>query len=129
VITKIVNNEKIPVYGDGTNIRDWLYVGDHVRAIDMIFHKGKTGETYNIGGNNEVTNIDMVRTLIKVTDRFLGHPEGYSNNLITYVTDRPGHDFRYAIDSSKLQRELGWKPEMDFEKGIEITVKDMFEKC
>lgn len=129
VITKIVNNEKIPVYGDGTNIRDWLYVGDHVRAIDMIFQKGKPGETYNIGGNNEVTNIDIVRTLIKVTDRLLGHPEGYSNNLITYVTDRPGHDFRYAIDSSKLQRELGWKPEMDFEKGIEITVKDMFEKC
>lgn len=127
VVTKIVNGEKIPVYGTGENIRDWLYVEDHVRAIDMIFHRGTPGETYNIGGSNEITNIDIVKTLIKVTDRILGNEEGYSENLITYVTDRPGHDFRYAIDSTKLQTELGWKPEMNFEKGIEITVLDILD--
>ena len=127
VVIKIVKGEKIPVYGTGENIRDWLYVGDHVRDIDMIFHRGTPGETYNIGGSNEITNIDIVKTLIKVTDRILGNEEGYSENLITYVTDRPGHDFRYAIDSTKLQTELGWKPEMDFEKGIEITVLDILD--
>ena len=127
VVTKIVNGEKIPVYGTGENIRDWLYVEDHVRAIDMIFHRGTPGETYNIGGSNEITNIDIVKTLIKVTDRILGNEEGYSENLITYVADRPGHDFRYAIDSTKLQTELGWKPEMNFEKGIEITVLDILD--
>lgn len=123
VINKIKNCENIPVYGTGTNIRDWLYVGDHAKAIDIIFHHGKPGETYNIGGNNEQTNIEIVRKLISVTDRLLGRPNGASLNLITFVTDRPGHDLRYAINSSKLQEELGWEPEMDFEEGIEKTVK------
>lgn len=128
VINKIKNNEDIPIYGNGTNVRDWLYVGDHAKAIDIIFHHGKPGETYNIGGNNEKTNIEIVKKIINITDRLLNRPHGASLKLITYVTDRLGHDFRYAIDSSKLQDELGWRPEMDFDDGIEETVKWYLEK-
>ena len=104
-------------------MRDWLYVEDHARAIDLIFHKGKAGDTYNIGGHNEWKNIDLVRVLIATTDRLLGNPEGTSLGLIKHVTDRQGHDLRYAIDSSKLQRELGWEPSLQFEQGIEQTVR------
>jgi dTDP-glucose 4,6-dehydratase len=123
VIDKIYNKKPIPVYGKGYNIRDWLYVTDHAQAIDNIFHNGKPGETSNIGGNCEKTNMEIVNTLIKVTDKLLGRPEGESLDLITFVTDRPGHDLRYAIDSSKLQTELGWSPQIEFEEGIEKTVK------
>ena len=111
----------IPVYGKGCNVRDWLNVKDHVNAIDLIFHSGKSGSTYNIGGNNEMKNIDLVKTLIQITDDILGRPEGYSENLITYVADRKGHDLRYGIDSSKLQRELGWQPQ--YSNGFEDTVR------
>ena len=107
----------------GENVRDWLYVEDHARAIDTIFHRGKVAETYNIGGFNEWKNIDIVRVLIRTADRLLGNPEGYSDDLITYVSDRKGHDLRYAIDSRKLQRELGWEPSLQFEEGIERTVR------
>ena len=113
----------LPVYGRGENVRDWLYVEDHARAIDLIFHKGKVGETYNIGGFNEWRNIDLVRTMIAVADRLLGNPEGHSLGLITYVKDRAGHDLRYAIDSTKLHEELGWEPSLQFEEGIEKTVR------
>lgn len=122
-ITNIRDGKPLPVYGKGENIRDWLWVGDHARAIDLIFHQGKAGETYNIGGNNEWKNIDLIKELIKTVDRLLGRPLGASDGLITYVTDRKGHDMRYAIDSSKLQRELGWRPEMPFERGLELTAK------
>ncbi|MCH5237786.1 MAG: dTDP-glucose 4,6-dehydratase [Muribaculaceae bacterium] len=122
-INNILNNKPLPVYGKGENVRDWLYVEDHARAIDLIFHKGKPGETYNIGGFNEWRNIDLIKTIIKTVDRLTGKPEGSSNHLITFVTDRPGHDMRYAIDSRKLQRELGWEPSLQFEEGIEKTVK------
>ena len=122
-INNIRNRKPLPVYGKGENVRDWLYVEDHARAIDLIFHKGKTAETYNIGGFNEWKNIDLIRVLIKTVDRLLGHPEGTSDDLITYVTDRAGHDLRYAIDSSKLQKELGWEPTLQFEEGIERTVQ------
>jgi dTDP-glucose 4,6-dehydratase len=119
-----INHQKpIPIYGKGDNIRDWLYVEDHAAAIDLIFHEGKNGETYNIGGNNEWTNIGLIRVLCKVMDRKLGHAEGTSEKLITFVKDRAGHDLRYAIDSSKLQRELGWQPSLQFEEGIEKTVE------
>jgi len=111
------------VYGKGENVRDWLYVVDHARAIDMIFHKGKIAETYNIGGFNEWKNIDIIKVVIKTVDRLLGRPEGADLDLITYVTDRKGHDMRYAIDSRKLQKELGWEPSLQFEEGIEETVK------
>ena len=121
-INNICNNAPLPVYGKGENIRDWLYVIDHARAIDLILHNGKTGETYNIGGFNEWKNIDLIKVLIKVTDKLLGRAEGVSDNLITYVTDRAGHDLRYAIDSSKLKNELGWEPSLQFEEGIEKTV-------
>ncbi|MCX6260210.1 MAG: dTDP-glucose 4,6-dehydratase [Bacteroidia bacterium] len=121
-INNIKNNKPIPVYGKGENIRDWLYVEDHASAIDLIFHKGKIGETYNIGGNNEWKNIDLIKLLCKIMDRKLGRPEGTSVKLITYVRDRPGHDLRYAIDSSKLQRELGWAPIPEFAAGLEKTV-------
>lgn len=121
-INNIRNNRSLPVYGKGENIRDWLYVEDHVRAIDEIFHRGKTGDTYNIGGFNEWRNIDLVKVLVKTTDRLLGRPEGTSDHLITFVTDRAGHDLRYAIDSSKLKDELGWMPSLQFEEGIEKTV-------
>lgn len=122
-INNIRHNKPLPVYGKGENIRDWLYVEDHVRAIDLIFHKGKDGDTYNIGGFNEWENIDLVKILIRVTDRLLGRSEGESERLITYVTDRAGHDLRYAIDSTKLKKELGWEPSLQFEEGIEKTVR------
>ena len=122
-INNIVNNKLLPVYGTGENVRDWLFVDDHARAIDIIFHKGKLGETYNIGGFNEWKNIDLIKVMIKTVDRLLGREEGTSDKLITYVNDRAGHDLRYAIDSSKLKNELGWKPSLQFEEGIEKTVK------
>ena len=122
-INNIVNNKPLPVYGTGENVRDWLFVDDHARAIDIIFHKGKLGETYNIGGFNEWKNIDLIKVMIKTVDRLFGREEGTSDKLITYVTDRAGHDLRYAIDSSKLKNELGWKPSLQFEEGIEKTVK------
>ncbi len=122
-IKNIRNRKPLPVYGNGDNVRDWLYVEDHARAIDLIFHRGRVADTYNIGGFNEWKNIDIVKILVKTVDRLLGNPEGYSSELITYVTDRPGHDARYAIDSSKLQRELGWEPTLQFEEGVEKTVK------
>ncbi len=113
----------LPVYGRGENVRDWLFVEDHARAIDLIFHKGRAAETYNIGGFNEWKNIDIIRVVIRTVDRLLGNPEGHSLGLITYVADRLGHDARYAIDSTKLQRELGWEPSLQFEEGIEKTVR------
>ncbi|MBD5203668.1 MAG: dTDP-glucose 4,6-dehydratase [Bacteroidales bacterium] len=122
-INNIRNKKPLPVYGKGENVRDWLYVEDHARAIDLIFHKGRPAETYNIGGFNEWKNIDLIRVIIKTVDRMLGNPEGESEKLITYVTDRKGHDMRYAIDSRKLQRELGWEPSLQFEEGIEKTVR------
>ena len=121
-INNIVNNKPLPVYGKGENVRDWLFVDDHARAIDVIFHKGKLGETYNIGGFNEWKNIDLIKVMIKTVDRLLGREEGASDKLITYVTDRAGHDLRYAIDSTKLKNELGWEPSLQFEEGIEKTV-------
>lgn len=122
-INNIRKRKPLPVYGKGENVRDWLYVEDHARAIDMIFHNGKVSETYNIGGFNEWKNIDIIKVIIKTVDRMLGNPEGYSDGLITYVTDRLGHDMRYAIDSRKLQKELGWEPSLQFEEGIEKTVR------
>lgn len=113
----------LPVYGKGENIRDWLYVEDHARALDLVFHRGKPGDTYNIGGFNEWRNIDLIKLLVKTVDRLLGNPEGHSDHLITFVTDRPGHDLRYAIDSSKIKQELGWEPSLQFEEGIERTVR------
>ncbi|QIK54154.1 dTDP-glucose 4,6-dehydratase [Dysgonomonas sp. HDW5B] len=122
-INNIRHYKPLPVYGKGENVRDWLYVEDHARAIDLIFHKGKIADTYNIGGFNEWTNIDLIKVIIKTVDRLLGNPEGTSDSLITYVTDRAGHDLRYAIDSNKLKNELGWEPSLQFEEGIEKTVK------
>jgi dTDP-glucose 4,6-dehydratase len=122
VINNIKNNKPIPVYGKGENIRDWLYVEDHASAIDLIFHRGKVGDTYNIGGNNEWKNLDLILLLCRILDNKLSRPEGTSGKLITYVKDRPGHDLRYAIDSSKLQGELGWSPIPDFAVGLEKTV-------
>lgn len=122
-INNIRHRKPLPVYGTGENVRDWLYVEDHARAIDLIFHKGKVADTYNIGGFNEWKNIDIIKVLIATTDRLLGREEGADNDLITFVTDRKGHDMRYAIDSRKLQRELGWEPSLQFEEGIEKTVK------
>lgn len=122
MINNMVNNKPLPVYGKGENIRDWLYVEDHARAIDAIFHKGKAGEIYNIGGNNEWTNIDVVKLLCRIVDKKLGRPEGTSSKLITFVKDRPGHDLRYAIDPGKTISETGWRPETSFEDGIEKTV-------
>lgn len=122
-INNIRHRKPLPVYGRGENVRDWLYVEDHARAIDLIFHKGEVAETYNIGGFNEWKNIDLIKVLIRVTDRLLGRPEGADEDLITFVTDRKGHDLRYAIDSSKLKRELGWSPSLQFEEGIEKTVR------
>ncbi len=121
-INNIKTMKPIPVYGRGENIRDWLFVEDHASAIDLIFHGGRAGETYNVGGSNEWMNIDLVRLLCRVMDRKLGRSEGTSERLITFVTDRAGHDLRYAIDSGKLQRELGWKPSVTFEEGMEKTV-------
>lgn len=122
-VNNIRNGKPIPVYGKGENVRDWLYVGDHARAIDLIMNHGTPGETYNIGGDCEISNIEVVKTLIEITDRLLGRPEGASADLITFVKDRSGHDLRYAIDHSKLTRELGWRPATAFRDGIEHTVK------
>ncbi|MCM1077376.1 MAG: dTDP-glucose 4,6-dehydratase [Bacteroides sp.] len=122
-INNIRQGKPLPVYGKGENVRDWLFVEDHARAIDLIFHKGKVAGTYNIGGFNEWKNIDLIRVIIRTVDRLLGNPEGTSDRLITFVTDRPGHDMRYAIDSRKLHRELGWEPSLQFEEGIEKTVR------
>lgn len=122
-INNIRHRRPLPVYGRGENVRDWLYVEDHARAIDLIFHKGAVAQTYNIGGFNEWKNIDIVKVLVNTVDRLLGRPEGKDMDLITYVADRKGHDMRYAIDSTKLQRELGWEPSLQFEEGIEKTVR------
>ena len=122
-INNIRKRKPLPVYGKGENVRDWLFVEDHARAIDVIFHEGKVAETYNIGGFNEWKNIDLIKVMIATVDKVLGNPEGYSLDLITYVTDRLGHDVRYAIDSTKLQKELGWEPSLQFEEGIEKTVR------
>lgn len=122
-INNIRHNKPLPVYGKGENVRDWLWVEDHARAIDIIFHKGRIRETYNIGGFNEWTNIDLIKVLIKTVDKQLGREPGESEKLITYVTDRAGHDLRYAIDSTKLKEELGWEPSLQFEEGVEKTVK------
>ena len=122
-INNIRHRKPLPVYGKGENVRDWLYVEDHARAIDVIFHNGKTAETYNIGGFNEWKNIDIIKVVINTVDRLLGRKEGEDMDLITYVTDRLGHDMRYAIDSTKLQKELGWEPSLQFEEGIEKTVR------
>lgn len=121
-INNIKNNKPVPVYGKGENVRDWLWVEDHARAIDVIFHNAKKGDTYNIGGHNEWKNIDLIRLLCRIMDRKLTRPEGTSEQLVTFVTDRAGHDLRYAIDSTKLQRELGWTPSLQFEEGLEKTV-------
>ena len=121
-INNIKNKKPLPVYGKGENIRDWLWVNDHARAIDVIFHKGKNGETYNIGGHNEWKNIDLIKVICKVMDEKLGRPERTSEKLITYVTDRAGHDMRYAIDATKLKNELGWEPSLQFEEGIRNTI-------
>ena len=122
-IDNIRQRKPLPVYGKGENVRDWLFVEDHARAIDLVFHRGKVAETYNIGGFNEWKNIDLIRVMIRTVDRILGNPEGYSDELITFVEDRKGHDLRYAIDSRKIQRELGWEPSLQFEEGIEKTVR------
>lgn len=121
-IHNIKNNKPLPVYGKGENIRDWLYVVDHARAIDVVFHEGRAGETYNVGGFNEWKNIDIVKVLCKRMDEKLGRAEGTSEKLITFVTDRAGHDLRYAIDASKIQKELGWEPSLQFEEGISKTI-------
>lgn len=121
-INNIIHKKPLPVYGKGENVRDWLYVVDHARAIDIVFHKGKIGETYNIGGFNEWKNIDIVKLICKVMDQKLGRESGESEKLITYVTDRAGHDLRYAIDANKIMKELGWEPSLQFEEGLNITV-------
>ncbi len=121
-VNNIKNNKQIPIYGKGENIRDWLFVNDHASAIDLVYHKGTNGETYNIGGNNEWTNIDLIHKLCEIMDEKLGRKKGESAKLITFVKDRAGHDMRYAIDSSKIQNELGWKPSLQFEEGLEKTV-------
>jgi dTDP-glucose 4,6-dehydratase len=123
MINNIKNNKPLPVYGKGENVRDWLYVEDHARAIDVIFHKGRNGQTYNVGGFNEWKNIDLVNLLCSIMDKKLGRPIGTSATLITYVKDRPGHDLRYAIDATKLNKELGWTPSLQFEEGLEKTVE------
>ena len=122
MINNIINNKPLPVYGKGENVRDWLYVIDHARAIDVIYHSGRNGETYNIGGHNEWTNIALVKLLCALMDKKLNRPDGTSEQLITYVKDRAGHDLRYAIDSTKLSNELGWQPSLQFEEGLEKTI-------
>ena len=122
IINNILNKKPLPIYGKGENIRDWLWVEDHANAIDLVFHKGKTGETYNIGGHNEWTNIDLVYLLCDIMDRKLSNNEGDSRKLITYVKDRAGHDLRYAIDATKIEKELGFKPSLNFQVGLEKTV-------
>lgn len=122
-INNICKGKPLPVYGKGENVRDWLYVVDHARAIDVVFHNGRINSTYNIGGFNEWTNIDLIKVIIKTVDRLLDNPDGTSDKLVTYVADRKGHDLRYAIDSNKLKEELGWEPSLQFEEGIEKTVR------
>ncbi len=122
-INNILHRRPIPVYGKGDNVRDWLYVEDHARAIDAVFHRGRPGESYNIGGGCERKNIDIVRRIIEIVDRLTGKPSGTSLDLIAYVTDRKGHDLRYAIDSAKLAHELGWRPEVTLDEGLEMTVR------
>ena len=122
-INNICENKALPIYGEGNNVRDWLYVEDHAKAIDLLFHKGNSGETYNIGGNNEWKNIDLIKVLIKEVDVLLNRNKGDSEKLLTYVKDRPGHDYRYAIDSSKIKNELGWEPSLQFEEGIKKTIQ------
>ena len=122
-INNIRQGKPLPVYGKGENVRDWLYVEDHARAIDLIFHQGRDGQTYNIGGFNEWKNIDLIKVMIETADRLLGNPPGHSLGLITYVKDRAGHDLRYAIDSGKLHNELGWEPSLQFKEGIEKTIR------
>ncbi len=122
-INNIRQGKPLPVYGKGENVRDWLYVVDHARAIDVVFHDSRNGETYNIGGFNEWQNIELIKVMIKTADRMLGNPEGHSDHLITYVQDRAGHDLRYAIDSTRLKEELGWEPSLQFEEGIEKTIQ------
>jgi dTDP-glucose 4,6-dehydratase len=121
-INNIRNNKPLPVYGKGENVRDWLFVVDHARAIDVVYHKGKIGETYNIGGFNEWTNLGLIKVICSTMDKILGRPIGESEKLITYVTDRAGHDLRYAIDANKIMKELGWEPSLQFEEGIEKTI-------
>jgi len=121
-INNILNQKKLPVYGEGKNTRDWLYVEDHAKAMDLIFHQGKLKETYNVGGFNEWTNLDLVELLCELMDKKLNRPEGESKKLISFVKDRPGHDFRYAIDATKINKELGWKPEVNFKQGLEKTI-------
>ncbi|MFL2603747.1 MAG: dTDP-glucose 4,6-dehydratase [Flavobacteriaceae bacterium] len=128
MIKNIINNIPLPIYGKGENIRDWLYVEDHVEAIDLILHSGEMGSTYNIGGNNEYKNIDIVYKLIEFTDSFLGRPERTSEKLISFVTDRLGHDFRYAIDTSKIKNELGWTPKTSFDEGLKKTIEYYLKK-
>ena len=123
MIQNIINKKHLPVYGEGKNVRDWLYVEDHVEAIDMILHKGKIGESYLVGGDNEKRNIDIVLKLIKIMDTMLGRPEGYSKKLINFISDRPGHDYRYSIDNSKVKEEFGWNPKTSFESGLDKTVR------
>jgi dTDP-glucose 4,6-dehydratase len=126
-INNILNSKPLPVYGKGENVRDWLYVVDHAKAIDAIFHKGTIGETYNIGGFNEWKNIDLIKVICRAMDKKLNRPEGASEKLITYVTDRAGHDHRYAIDATKIKNELGWEPSLQFEEGIKITIDWYFD--
>jgi dTDP-glucose 4,6-dehydratase len=121
-INNIVEEKPLPVYGDGQYTRDWLYVVDHARAIDLVYHEGKNGETYNIGGFNEWTNLDLIKVLCAQMDEKLGRDKGSSEKLITYVKDRPGHDRRYAIDATKINKELGWAPSVTFEEGLAITI-------
>ena len=128
MIKNIINNKSLPIYGKGENIRDWLYVEDHVEAIDLILHSGEMGSTYNIGGNNEYKNIDIVYKLIEFTDHFLGRPERTSEKLVSFVTDRLGHDFRYAIDSTKIKNELGWTAKTSFDKGLKKTIEYYIKK-
>ena len=123
VVRALAEGRPIPVYGAGLNVRDWLYVGDHVRAMEVIFHSGRSGETYNVGGNNEQNNLDLVRTLCRVYDALHGRPVGSGEAQISFVTDRKGHDLRYAIDATRIREELGWTPLMDFEQGLEETVR------
>ena len=127
MIQNIVNKQSLPVYGKGENIRDWLYVEDHAEAIDLILHKGEIGESYVIGGNNEQRNIDVVQRLIEIIDRLLNRPKGTSKSLVNFAADRLGHDYRYAIDASKIKRKLGWEPKTSFELGLEETVKYYFK--
>lgn len=123
VIRSLVEGQPIPVYGQGVNVRDWLFVVDHVRAMDAVFHRGRNGETYNVGGNNEQNNLDLVRSLCRIYDKLHGRPDGTGESQIAFVTDRKGHDLRYAIDATRLRQELGWTPLMDFEAGLEETVR------